>query len=124
MKFGLLIINSLVYCVRLLGRVYHHALAYSYKGKMRHCGNDVMIEQNCDGNWENVSCGSDVHIGNNNTVTENNDHETLDVTVQKAAKKVCKIPKQESDRKWRTATINDSPECTKHLWMKFAYPLN
>lgn len=66
MKFGLLIINSLVYCVRLLGRVYHHALAYSYKGKMRHCGNDVMIEQNCDGNWENVSCGSDVHIGKNN----------------------------------------------------------
>lgn len=33
---------------------------------MPQCGNDVFIENDCDGHWNNVYCGTDIHIGKNN----------------------------------------------------------
>lgn len=46
--------------------VYWHVLTSSYKRQMIRCGKDVHIEGNVKGNWNNISMGTDVHIGMNN----------------------------------------------------------
>lgn len=45
---------------------YYHVLNYFKKRKLKKCGNNVHIEPATDGNWNNISIGSDVHIGRNN----------------------------------------------------------
>lgn len=47
-------------------RIYWSILNYSIKKHLKSCGTDVYIDENVTGMWENISIGSDVHIGKNN----------------------------------------------------------
>lgn len=53
-------------CVGVLKRGYYHIIANYQKEMMPQCGKDVFIEKHCDGHWNNVYCGTDIHIGKNN----------------------------------------------------------
>lgn len=56
----------LVRCFGALKRGYCHIITNYQKNMMPQCGNDVFIENDCDGHWNNVYCGTDIHIGKNN----------------------------------------------------------
>ena len=47
-------------------RAYFHFISTRQKKMMPKCGEAVFIEKNCDGQWCNVYCGTDIHIGKNN----------------------------------------------------------
>ena len=47
-------------------RIILHMLNKYYKKRCLQCGSNVHIEENACGNWDNISIGSDVHIGRNN----------------------------------------------------------
>lgn len=52
--------------VGIIKKIYYHIITNYQKSMMPECGNDVFIENNCDGHWNNVYCGTDIHIGKNN----------------------------------------------------------
>lgn len=58
--------NILAHCFDALRRVYYHIITNNQKNMMPKCGKDVYIEYHCDGNWNNIYCGTDIHIGKNN----------------------------------------------------------
>lgn len=47
-------------------KICNHIMTVHYKNMMAKCGKNVSIENYCDGNWQNIHCGTDVHIGKNN----------------------------------------------------------
>lgn len=66
MQPKLYIYNVMAFCIRITKRIYHHTMANYYKSLMSQCGKNVTIGAHCDGNWNNVYCGKDVHIGDYN----------------------------------------------------------
>lgn len=52
--------------VGIIKKIYYHIITNYQKSMMPECGNDVFIENHCDGHWNNVYCGTDIHIGKNN----------------------------------------------------------
>ena len=57
---------ALAYCINIFKRGYHHIITTYQKNMMSACGKYVFIESHCDGNWNNIYCGTDIHIGRNN----------------------------------------------------------
>lgn len=47
-------------------RIYQGILNRNAKMNLQKCGTDVYMDENVSGMWENMSIGSDVHIGRNN----------------------------------------------------------
>ena len=56
----------LAFCANIFKRGYYHIVANYQKNMMPQCGKDVFLESHCDGHWNNVYCGTDVHIGKHN----------------------------------------------------------
>lgn len=50
----------------VLKRAYYHIVSTNQRNMMAQCGKSVFVEPHCDGNWNNIYCGNDVHIGKNN----------------------------------------------------------
>lgn len=66
MRCNKLIYKILAHCFDTLRRIYHHIITINQKNMMPQCGKDVYLENHCDGNWNNIYCGTDIHIGRNN----------------------------------------------------------
>lgn len=66
MRIKRLICYVLVRVINVFKRLYFHIIADYQKNMMPHCGNNVFLESHCDGNWNNIFCGNDIHIGKNN----------------------------------------------------------
>lgn len=56
----------LAHSMGALKRGYYHIITNYQKNMMPECGTEVYIENHCDGHWNNIFCGNDVHIGKNN----------------------------------------------------------
>lgn len=66
MKVKKILYSILAYCFTVLKRVYYHVMNRYYKNMMPQCGKDVFLDDHCVGHWNNIYCGSDIHIGKNN----------------------------------------------------------
>ncbi|MDD3141362.1 MAG: hypothetical protein PHX08_20670 [Lachnospiraceae bacterium] len=53
-------------CFGMLKRGFYHIIINYQKTMMPQCGNNVTIENHCEGHWNNIFCGEDIHIGKNN----------------------------------------------------------
>ena len=66
MKIKRTICYALVRVISIFKRLCFHIIADYQKSMMPLCGENVFLESYCDGNWNNVFCGNDIHIGKNN----------------------------------------------------------
>ena len=66
MQIKKFIYGVLACSVSALKRGYCYIITNYQKNMMPKCGKDVFIENHCDGHWNNVYCGTDIHIGKNN----------------------------------------------------------
>lgn len=53
-------------CAQLISCWYHFFVNPIRKGMLKSCGSNVSFDRRCDMDWENVTVGSDVHIGSEN----------------------------------------------------------